>query len=115
MHETTVAANIIDIVRNSIPSGDLAKIAAIRLKVGLLANVMKDSLLFSFNSLKENTPFPSAILEINEMPLIIKCLDCEKENTGNDFIFCCPACRSTHIEVTGGDELSISEIIINPD
>lgn len=110
MHELSIAQNIIQIVNSSVERDKLDLVDKIYLKLGLLSNVLADSLHFSFNSIVENTPLQNSRLDIEALPIKIKCGDCNEINTTNDFIFTCPICSSSSISVISGDEMIISSI-----
>jgi hydrogenase nickel incorporation protein HypA/HybF len=112
MHEMTIARNILEIIYDTVESQDLSRVDSVELNVGLLSNVMNESLLFCFNTLVENTPLSSAKLVIKSKPIKIKCLDCGKISEGNDYIFSCSSCSGSRIEVEGGNELDISGILM---
>jgi hydrogenase nickel incorporation protein HypA/HybF len=112
MHELSIAVNLAEIINDTVPENDLPFIDIIKIDVGLLSNVFPDSLLFSFNSVKEKTHFNSAKLIINKVPLSVKCRNCASISTGDDFIFLCNTCSSADIEVIGGNELRLSEITL---
>lgn len=112
MHEMTLARNILEIVYDHVPAENLGSIDSVELNIGILSNVLNDSLKFCFNALIENTPLASAKLKINSLPVKIKCLDCSSITESMDFIFTCSFCSGNNIEVKGGNELHISEIIM---
>jgi hydrogenase nickel incorporation protein HypA/HybF len=113
MHEITIAQNLADLITGSVPENDLRNISKVKVKIGILSNILPDSLIFCFNSIKESTPFSSAFLEIVEAPLKIKCRNCEKITEDFEIMFSCGKCGSHDIDVTGGDELELSEIILS--
>ncbi len=110
MHELSIAQNIIQIVNSSVEQDKLALVDKINLKIGLLSNVLKESLLFSYKSITENTALENSSLNIEILPIKIECNNCSESSTTNDFIFNCPICKSNSISVVGGDELIISSI-----
>lgn len=112
MHEMTLARNILEIVHDLVPTNNLAGIDSVELNIGMLSNVLNDSLKFCFNALIENTPLASAKLKINSLPVKIRCLDCNSITESMDFIFTCSFCAGNNIEVQGGNELHISGIIM---
>ena len=112
MHELSIAHNIIQIVNSSVEQDKLDLVDKIYLKVGLLSNVLIESLNFSYTSIIENTPLENSRLDIELLPIKIRCNDCYEINTTNDFIFSCPNCKSSAINVIGGDEMIISSINI---
>jgi hydrogenase nickel incorporation protein HypA/HybF len=113
MHEMSIALNIAEIIKETVSESDQNKISSVKIDMGILSNISSESLLFCFNSLKENELFSSASLEINKLPISIRCKHCEALSVENDFIFSCRICSSNDIEVTGGDELSLNSIIID--
>ncbi len=112
MHEMTLARNILEIVYDYVPENNLGSVASVELNIGILSNVLNDSLRFCFNALIENTPLASAKLKINSLPVKIKCLDCSSITESRDFIFTCSFCSGNNIEVQGGNELHISGIMM---
>lgn len=110
MHELSIARNIIQIVNGSVDRDKLGLVEKVYLKFGLLSNILTDSLKFSYNSIIENTPLKNSSLVIEILPIKIQCKDCNEITSTNDFVFCCPLCKSNSISVIGGDELIISSI-----
>lgn len=110
MHELSIAQNIIQIVNNCVEKDKLGLVEKIYLKLGLLSNVLADSLHFSFNSIVENTPLQNSKLNIEILPIKIKCNECDEINSTGDFIFVCPTCNSPSISIISGDEMIISSI-----
>ncbi len=110
MHELSIAQNIIQIVNSSVDKDKLGFVEKIYLKIGLLSNVLTESLNFSYTSVVENTPLKNSRLVIELIPIKIRCNDCNEINTTNDFIFSCPNCKSPEIKVISGDEIIISSI-----
>jgi hydrogenase nickel incorporation protein HypA/HybF len=110
VHELSIARNIIQIVNSSVEKDKLDLVDKIYLKIGLLSNVLIESLNFSYTSVIENTLLKNSRLYIELIPIKIKCNDCNEINTTNDFIFTCPDCKSSAINVISGDEMIISSI-----
>ncbi len=110
MHELSIAQNIFQIVNCSVEKDKLDLVDKIYLKIGLLSNVLTESLNFSYTSVIENTPLKNSRLYIEIIPIKIRCNNCNVINTSNDFIFNCPDCKSLEINVISGDEMIISSI-----
>jgi hydrogenase nickel incorporation protein HypA/HybF len=113
MHELSIAQNIIEIVQDHVPENKQKSVKIIRVKIGKLTNILTDSLQFGFEALTRETSLSSASLEIEELPLTIECRECGQKRSINDFIFSCPGCQSSDIQVVSGNELSVSEIELN--
>jgi hydrogenase nickel incorporation protein HypA/HybF len=113
MHEMGIAMEIIDIATASIPA-DLkdVRVERINLKVGKLAAVVADSLRFCFQIAAQDTPLCHADLNIEEVPIVARCMDCNNEWTIIQPVFKCRQCNSGSIEIISGRELDINSIEI---
>ena len=111
MHEMGIAMQIVEIAVASIPS-DLknAQVKRVNLKVGKLASVVPESLQFCFQIAIQDTPLRDADLKIEEIPLRIRCTDCQAEWIANEPAFVCPECTGGSIEMLSGRELDITSI-----
>jgi hydrogenase nickel incorporation protein HypA/HybF len=111
MHEMGIAMQIIEISIASIPA-DLknAQIKKVNLKVGKLAAVVPESLHFCFQIAAQDTPLCDAQLNIEEIPLKIRCTDCNVEWIAHEPVFVCRKCNGTSVEMLSGRELDITSI-----
>ena len=111
MHEMGIAMQIVEIAVASIPS-DLksAQVKRVNLRVGKLAAVVPESLQFCFQIAIQDTSLRDADLNIEEIPLRIKCTDCNDEWTAHEPVFVCRKCQSGAIEMLSGRELDITSI-----
>jgi len=110
MHEMSVAQNILDIVREKIDHKDDYKVKNIRLRMGELAGVFPDSLLFCFNVLKDGAAFPNATLNIEHIPVTARCNNCNKISRLEYGVFICPLCTGSSLVLLTGNELNVIEI-----
>ncbi len=110
MHEASIVNNIIDLVQESVPPGELYLLDAIWIRMGKMCNVLPGALEFCFRAFIEHTPLEHLKLIIEEMDLNISCSECTHKFESSDFIFNCPQCGSSSLEITGGNELMISKL-----
>jgi hydrogenase nickel incorporation protein HypA/HybF len=110
MHELSIVATLFETLEEKAREHRARKITRVRLKVGRLAGVVPEFLTTAFDAYKEGTIAAGAELEIEESPVTVRCRKCEVETAKNDFIFACPACGSTDIELTVGLELLLDSI-----
>jgi hydrogenase nickel incorporation protein HypA/HybF len=110
MHELTLAESIVSTVKKAIQDRDGAKVQLVRVKIGQLTEIVPDALQFGFESLIIDTPLAGAKLEIEQVPIVGKCEQCGHEFTVEEFMFICPKCFSSNIQMIQGDELEISNI-----
>jgi hydrogenase nickel incorporation protein HypA/HybF len=110
MHELSIAQNIVEIVQKHIPKKEWERVAAVRLKIGMVAGIVPDSLEFSFQAITAETPLRCAHLEIELIPFRVKCNECGA-TTENEIGFAvCGECGNANTEILSGSELDISEI-----
>ncbi len=113
MHEASIANNIIDIVNESINNADRLSVKEIKLQIGMLSNVNKDALVSAFQLAVIDSDLSNAKLLIETLPVVLECNDCKNVCSTYEFIFTCSNCGSSNIEVKSGDELEISEILVD--
>ena len=112
MHELSIANSILNIVLNEKKTKNLPDIKAIGLKIGSLSGILPDALEFSFDAIKKETPLENTILEISEIPIRGICKSCNEKFSVTDYIFACPECKSSSIEVYKGQEMDIEYLDI---
>jgi hydrogenase nickel incorporation protein HypA/HybF len=113
MHELSIAQNIIEIVYDNLNEHQKTSVKSVRVKIGKLNNILPDSLVFGFEALTQNTDLDGAVLEIEHLPIKIKCTDCGAVSTCDNFLFSCENCGGNQIKILSGDELLVSEIELN--
>ena len=110
MHELSIAQNILDIARQSVPENELKDVRVIRLKVGTLSGVVADSLEFCISAVVAGTSLSGAKLDIDQVPFRIRCNACEREFTNDIGYVVCPECGGVETTVVSGRELQVTEI-----
>ncbi|UCD32758.1 MAG: hydrogenase maturation nickel metallochaperone HypA [Desulfobacterales bacterium] len=113
MHEMGIAMEIVEIAIASIPQ-DMknVKVEKVNLKVGKLTAIVPESLRFCFDIVSKDTPLCDATLHIEEIPLVIRCSDCQDEWSIDEPIFTCRACYGGSVNIVSGRELDIHSIEI---
>lgn len=94
MHEMSVAESIIRIAADEMEKHGLRKLLLVRIRYGAMSNVVADSLSFCFEAMTLNTPHEGAKLELEELPVTLRCGACGETFTpeGHDPFAPCPAC-----------------------
>ena len=110
MHELSIVASLFENLEEKAREHRARKITRVRLKVGRLAGVVPEFLKTAFDAYKEGTIAADAELEIERMPVRVRCRKCEAETAKDDFIFACPACDSTDIELDASLELLLDSV-----
>lgn len=113
MHEAGIAQNILDIAVENASNNNAKVINKIYVKIGRLAAIEHDALLFAFDALKEDTIAANALLEIEDIPIKGRCMECKHEDIYDEMFFSCKRCGSYKVELLTGEELNITEIEVD--
>lgn len=112
MHELSVAQNIIETIELNVPKDELKNVRQVLLKVGEFSGVVIDSLKFSYEVITSGTEIQNSELKIELIPFLIKCNSCGSITTNIYALRECADCLLMDTEVLSGEELIISEIVL---
>ena len=113
MHEMSIAESIVSIAAEELKKHRLEKLVLVRVRYGALSNVVAESLSFCFDAMTMNTPLAGARLELEELPVILRCGQCGVSFTpkGRDLFAPCPTCgQNLGHEVEQGRELYVQHL-----
>ncbi len=110
MHEWSIADNLVKLVVKAVEREGLASVSRVVIQVGVLRQVIPESLEMAFSFLAGETAIAGAGLEIEVVPLKARCRDCGAEIREGEFIFICPACGGFDLDILSGKELFIDYI-----
>jgi hydrogenase nickel incorporation protein HypA/HybF len=110
MHELSIVASLFEILEEKARDEQAIKVILVKIQVGKLAGVVPEFLETAFDIYKEGTLAAEAALEIEEIPLQIKCQKCQGEFTSENYVFICPSCQSTELKILSGTELILEKI-----
>lgn len=123
MHEMSLAASLVDIIRQEMKKNNATRLVKARVRCGLLSNVVPEALELAFEAVTradrakdtlENHTLVEAVLEIEEEPAILCCTLCNKEFSTNERkgIFSpCPNCgNQCGHKVVSGMELYLQSL-----
>jgi hydrogenase nickel incorporation protein HypA/HybF len=105
MHELSIAEAILAVAREH--AGE-RRLAAVRVQVGHLRQVVPAALAFSFELLA-----PGVELEIVEVAAEGRCRACGACSVLAGFPLACAACGSLDMEVVRGEELSVESLEVD--
>ena len=113
MHELSIIANLYEIMEEKAKEQGAKKITFVKLQVGILSGVVPDFLETAFGIFKEDTMASDATLEIEKVPLKIRCESCGVEKTSDELIYICTECGSAQIKTLDGTELILEKMDIS--
>lgn len=110
MHEASIMQCVFDLAFAQLPDDSAARIDRLRLRVGALAGVVPEALVFAFEAMKPETPAARAELEIEHVKARLVCRSCHVE-FGPDYMPApCPCCGAWAVEIRQGQELDLVSV-----
>jgi hydrogenase nickel incorporation protein HypA/HybF len=110
MHELSIAQSVLEIAQASIPVPTDQKVRSIKVQIGRLSGVVPDSLEFCFTAISQGTPLQGALLDMEQIPFMLKCRGCGSTAESELGTVVCQSCGSMDTEVLSGTELRVVEI-----
>ncbi|KAB2867089.1 MAG: hydrogenase maturation nickel metallochaperone HypA [Anaerolineae bacterium] len=108
MHELSIAQNLVEIANTAAQQANVQRVTAVRLQLGVLSGVVKDSLLFCYDIANAGTLLEGSKLLIEELPVIIYCPQCQQTVALETVqAFRCPVCGTFSSDIRQGRELEI--------
>lgn len=118
MHELSIIQNVFEVIRAQLSEDynlNETVVERIVLNIGRLSSVVPEALDFAFETARPETIFRESTLVINEIPLIIECIDCNIESILDEPVFFCKSCKSQNVRIKSGRELFIDSVDIKTD
>jgi hydrogenase nickel incorporation protein HypA/HybF len=109
MHELSVALSLIEVASDEVARLGAVRVTVVHVRLGPLAGVVKEALLFAFDVAASGTPLEGAQLEIVDVPIAVWCSGCSAERVlESAALRQCPACRATTPKILSGEELELT-------
>lgn len=107
MHELSIAVSLVELAQEE-AERLRARVCVVHLKLGAMAGVVKDALLFSYEVACQDTPLEGSELRVQDMPIVVFCPRCEmKRVLDSGRALCCSECGTPTPDLVGGRELEL--------
>jgi hydrogenase nickel incorporation protein HypA/HybF len=114
VHELSIVSSIVESVTDTLAAYPGARVKEVRLRVGALASVIEDSLLFCYGIATEGTPLEGSRLIVKILPVRMHCENCAADvEIATLQSFRCPGCNEPVSDLRQGRELEIEAIEID--
>ena len=110
MHELRIAEDLAGIVLEAAQNANLSKVTKVNISFGQMVQIVPDIFNRAFRETVRDTLAGDAEVNIEIVPLMVKCKDCGIESPVADNEFACRKCRSTELDIIHGNELFIKSI-----
>lgn len=113
MHELSLAAGLLEIVKDELARHNVKRLIVVRVRFGPLSNVVPDALEMAWRTLVVETDFEGARFEMVEDDLVLSCGECGKDFTPDPPVpyTDCPYCGSNFFHsVKSGKELYLEHL-----
>ena len=108
MHEVAIAQSLIaEIEKERALRGDVP-VTGVGVRIGALSDINPESLEFGYQCLIADTSLAGCELTIERVAAVGKCRLCETTNQYDEFVFICPDCGSSAVDLVSGQELEIA-------
>lgn len=108
-----VTQNVLDIVLEQAKENDAKKVTAVKLRFGALTSIVPDCVAFYFEQMTEDTVAAGAKLDVEMVPLKVRCVQCGEEFEPPDELdLACPKCGNPFAETLSGREMEVASIEI---
>jgi hydrogenase nickel incorporation protein HypA/HybF len=115
MHELSIAESILDAVRKEIALNPGTTPIRVGVRIGAMAAVDADSLLFCFEAVVKDTEWATLKLDAKVIPAKRTCNACNGLFVVEDYNSICPTCLSEDTFPVGGDELDLEYLEVEKD
>lgn len=114
MHELSIAQCLVDAACEAAEE-EHGRVTRLVTRIGALAGVVKEALLFSFDLAAEGTVCEGAVLLIEVVSVSVLCRRCnEPRELADQWHFVCPTCGTPTAELLTGRELELVSVEIEP-
>ncbi|MEJ5300575.1 MAG: hydrogenase maturation nickel metallochaperone HypA [Thermodesulforhabdaceae bacterium] len=110
MHETSIAEMLCDIALEEAKKYSISRVSSLTVQIGEMAAVVPEALKFAFSIISQGTPLEGAQLNIEIVPIVAWCSQCNEPFEVENFSFKCPGCGMVSDRYLSGQELLLVSI-----
>jgi len=113
MHELSVAYSIVEMISERASEENGNKVTRVELEIGEMSGIEVYALEFAWDVAIKESILDGADLQINRIPAIGRCMDCQKEYAVKSLYDACPHCGSYRSEVIEGKDMRVSSFYLD--
>jgi hydrogenase nickel insertion protein HypA len=118
MHEYSLVSRLLEQVtqlaaQNAVTNGEAtARVTEVCLQIGPLSGVESLLLQSAFARLSPGTVAADARLQVDKVPLLVRCDACGQQSELPELRFVCPTCMATNLKVLNGEGVVLKSIAL---
>ena len=107
MHELSLALNLVEIAHEE--SARLpGRVTAVHIRLGVMAGVVREALLSSYEMASADTPLQGSRLVIEDVPVVVACEHCGEQPVADGAYWTgCPRCGAAAPVLRDGKDLEL--------
>ena len=110
MHEMSLAEGVLQLMEDAAVKQGFTRVKTVWLELGQMAGVEEEALRFCFEVVARETLAHEARLEIEVLPGLGWCTQCDASVPMAELFDACPKCGDHHLQVTAGTEMRVREL-----
>jgi|HubBroStandDraft_2_1064218.scaffolds.fasta_scaffold261519_2 hydrogenase nickel incorporation protein HypA/HybF len=111
MHELSIALSMIEQIEEQ-SAQNPGPVVSVHVKIGVLSGVDTEALRFAWEIGRAGTPLAATQLEIESVPLLVRCPTCGQTHTPEIQSIVCPHCVTPAQDILAGTELELTSLEI---
>jgi hydrogenase nickel incorporation protein HypA/HybF len=112
MHELSIALSMIEQIEQ-VAAQHPGTVRSAQIRIGVLSGVDCEALRFAWEIVRAGTPLASTALEIESVPLRVRCPVCGTTHAAEIHSILCPRCVTPEQEILEGRELQLATLEID--
>ena len=110
MHELSIAENIIEISEAQARAQNARRIRTVKVRLGQFTTIVGEALQFSFEIARRGTLAAEAVLEIENVPMVVRCNECGDAGENlRELCLICARCGGP-LRIVSGEEMQVEYI-----
>jgi hydrogenase nickel incorporation protein HypA/HybF len=110
MHEIKIAEDLSAIVLETAKRENLSKVTRVNISFGEFIQIVPHIFEFAFREAVRDSVAAEACLDLEIVPVKMRCSQCGTEFLIKENLFTCGSCGSTDLEILNGRELFVKSI-----
>jgi hydrogenase nickel incorporation protein HypA/HybF len=112
MHELSIALSMIEQIEQ-VAARQPGTVRSAQVRIGVLSGVDCEALRFAWEVARTGTPLESTTLQIESVPLRVRCPACGSTHAAEIHSILCPRCVTPDQEILEGRELQLASLEID--